>query len=365
MHFLRFLPILLTGGALALSGCGRKAPQASAKAPRPVTVAKAETRDVPFYLDEIGNCTAFESVIIKPQVSAAMIGIHFKDGAEVAKGDLLFTLDPRQFQAALAKARATLAQDRAKADYALIQVRRNEDLRQKKAVSDQEYDSVRSTAEAAVATVQADEAAVSSAQIDLDYCQIRSPIGGRASKRNVDQGNIVISNSTSLLVIQRQDPIYVDFTIPEDVLPQVRHYFEAGTLKVEAGFPNDPAKKREGKFDFLDSGVQPNSGTVRLRALLENKDRLFWPGQFVNVRLVLETLKEAVLIPNEALQVGQDGPFVFVVKTGNTVELRRVKPGQRQEESLVIKEGLKAGETVVVTGQIALSPGAAVDILPQ
>jgi membrane fusion protein, multidrug efflux system len=364
MHFLRLLPILIAG-TLALPGCGRNAPRTPAKTPRPVTVTKAVTEDVPYYLDEIGNCTAFESVTIKPQVSGAMTGIHFKDGAEVAKGDPLFTLDPRPFQAALAKARATLAQDRAKAQYALIQVKRNEDLRQKKAVSDQEYDSARSTAEAAVATVQADEADVNTAQINLDYCQISSPIDGRASKRNVDQGNIVISNSTSLLVIQRQDPIYVDFTIPEDVLPQVRHYFEAGTLKVEASFPNDASKKREGKFDFLDSGVQANSGTVRLRALLDNKDRLFWPGQFVNVRLVLETLKAAVLIPNEALQVGQDGPFVFVVKPGNTVELRHVEPGQRQEDRVVIKKGLKADETVVVTGQIALSPGVPVSILPQ
>jgi membrane fusion protein, multidrug efflux system len=158
MHFFRLIPWLLTG-TLVLSGCNRKAPAPAAKPPRPVTVAKAEPRDVPVYLDEIGLCTAFESVTIKPQVAGAMTGIHFKDGAEVKRGDLLFSIDPRSFQAALAKAKATLEQDRAKAQYAKIQVQRNEDLRQKKVIAPQEYDSLRSVAEAALATVQADEAA--------------------------------------------------------------------------------------------------------------------------------------------------------------------------------------------------------------
>jgi len=348
---------------LILPGCGRK--QSTPPPPtRLVTVAQAEARDEPVYRDEIGNCTAYEAVMIQPQVTGVIVGIDFKDGADVKKGDLLFTIDACPYQAALDKAKATLEQDRAKAVYAELQVKRNEELSKTKVISLQEYDSLVSTAQAAQATVQADQAAVNSAQIDLEYCTIRSPIDGRASKRKVDMGNLVSANVTQLLLIQRQDPIYVDFTIPEASLPEVRKYREKGTLKVAASFADDPAKRREGAFDFLDNGVQQNSGTVKVRALLDNKDRLFWPGQFVNVRLLLDTIKDAVLIPNEALQVGQTGPFVFVVKGDSTVELRKVKPGQSQAESVVVSEGLKAGETVVVTGQISLSPGAVVKIAP-
>ena len=300
--------------------------------------------------------------MIQPQVSGALVAVHFQDGAEVNKGDLLFSIDPRPYQATLAKAKATLEQDRAKATYAQLQVKRNEELSKSKMIAPQEYDSLCSTAQAAQAAVQADEAAVDSAKIDLDHSEIRSPINGRASKRKVDIGNIVTANTTQLLLIQRQDPVYVDFTVPEGTLSDVRKYRDKGTLKVEASFADDPSKRREGAFDFLDSGVQQNSGTVRVRALLENKDRLFWPGQFVNVRLLLDTIKNAVLIPNEALQVGQDGPFVFVVKADSTVEMRKIKPGQRQAEELAVMEGLKPGETVVVTGQITLSPGARVQI---
>ena len=361
--FRRFWVLVGLCGMVAVSGCGKKA-AAVQKPARAVSVATAAARDVPVYLDEIGNCTAYESVMVQPQVSGAIVAVHFKDGEDVAKGDLLFTIDPRPYKAALDKAKAMLEQDRAKAQYAQLQVKRYEELSKTKVIAPQEYDSLRSTAQAAAAAAQADEAAVEAAQIDLEHCEIRSPIDGRASKRKVDMGNIVSANTTQLLLIQRQDPIYVDFTVPEDALPQVREYRGKGTLKVAASFADDPAKRREGVFDFLDNGVQQSSGTVRVRALLENKDRLFWPGQFVKVRLLLDTIKDAVLIPAEALQVGQAGPFVFVVKGANTVELRKVKPGQRQGTEVAVAEGLQAGETVVVTGQIALAPGAAVKIAP-
>lgn len=365
MYFSRifYLSCGVAGLMFMSAGCHRKAPAAAPKPPRAVSVAKAGLQDVSMYLDEIGNCTAYEAVTIQSQVSGALTGIHFIDGAELHRGDLLFTIDSRPCQAALDKAKATLEQDRAKAAYAKIQVQRNEELSKTRVIAPQEFDSLRSTAQAAQAAVQADEAEVKTAEINVSYCEIRSPIDGRASKRKVDLGNIVSANSTSLLLIQRQDPIYVDFTIPEASLAQVRHYREKGTLKVEAIFADDASKKREGVFDFLDSGVQQNSGTVRMRALLENKDRLFWPGQFVNVRLLLDTIKDAVIIPAEALQIGQEGPFVFVVKADATVELRRVTPGQRQGENVVIKKGLANGETVVVSGQISLSPGASVKIV--
>ena len=367
MKLIRFSTIpsacALIAAALVLAGCEKTAPSPTPP-PRAVAVATAEVRDVPVYLDEIGSCTAFETVTIQPQVSGLLVGIHFKDGAEVKKGDLLFTIDPRPYQAALEKAKAALEQDRAKAAYADSQLVRNEELRSTKVVAPQEFENAQSTARAAKATVQADEAAVATAQIDRDFCDIRSPIDGRTSKRMVDSGNVVAPGSTQLLLIQRQNPIYVDFTVPEGALPQVRRFKEAGTLKVVASFADDPKKSREGEFDFLDSGVQVNSGTVRMRALLDNKDRLFWPGQFVAVRLLLDTIKGAVLVPNEAVQVGQKGPFVFLVKAGSTVDLCPVKPGQRQGEDVVVSEGLKPGATVVVTGQVALAPGAKVTTSP-
>ena len=348
------------GGLLLVGGCGKKNAAPPPRPARAVSVAQTRTRDVPVYLDEIGNATAYEEVRVQPQVTGVITGIHFKDGEEVRKGDLLFSIDPRPYQAALAKAKATLEQDRAKAAYDQSQVKRYEDLSKTKIIAPQEFDSLRSVAQASQAALQADAALIDAAQINRDFCEIRSSINGRASKRLVDIGNLVSANTTQLLLIQRQDPIYVDFTIPESALPEVRRYREKGTLKVEASFANQPGQRREGTFDFLDSGVQENSGTVHVRALLDNHDRLFWPGQFLNVRLRLDLIKNAVLIPSEALQVGQTGPFVFVVKADSTVELRRVKPGQRQEEEVVVTEGLAPGETVVVTGQIALAPGTAV-----
>lgn len=363
MNLLR--PWLCIGLLLIAAGCGKKNAAPPQRPPRAVSAAQAQARDVPLYIDEIGNATAYEEVRVQPQVTSEIVGIHFQDGQEIRKGDLLFTIDPRPYQAALDKARAALEQDRAKAAYDQLQVKRYEELSKTKVIAPQEFDSLRSTAQASQAALQADEAAIKAARLNLDFCQIRSAIDGRASKRLVDIGNVVIANTTQLLLIQRQDPIYVDFTVPENRLNDVRHYREKGTLKVEASFAGKPELKRQGSFDFLDSGVRESSGTVHVRALLDNKDRLFWPGQFVNVRLLLDTLSNTVLIPTEALQVGQNGPFVFVVKGDSTVELRPVKPGQRQDTEVAVLEGLKPGETVVVTGQLSLSPGAAVQVVKE
>ena len=356
------LPTACIGAVLLFSACGQKK-AAPPKPPRPVTAATAVTREVPLYLDEIGTCTAFETVMIQPQVSGPVTEIHFTDGAELKKGDLLFTIDPQPFQAALEKAAAALDQDRAKHDYDVAQLKRSEELIRTKVTSPQDLDNARSTAQGSAAAVQADQAQLQTAQINLNYCSIKSPIDGRASKRMVDTGNIVTANTTQLLLIQRQDPIYVDFIIPENALPRVRRFIDAGTMKVQASFSDDPSKSRVGEFNFLDSGVQQGSGTVRMRAIFDNQDRLFWPGQFVNVRILLDTVKDAVLIPSEALQVGGSGPFVFIVKPDNTVELRLVKSGQRQGGEVVISEGVKPGERVVVTGQLALAPGTAVNVI--
>ena len=358
-----FLPALVLCAA-ALAACGKSAPLPAQRPPKPVVAVSAEVRDVPRYLDEIGRCVAFQTVLIRPQVSGPITSIAFTDGAELKKGDLLFTIDPRPYQAVLDRAKATLAQDQAKAAYDLSQLQRNQKLSDRQVSSAQDLDSAKSAEKSSQATLLADAASITAAQINLDYCTIRSPIDGRAGKRVVDIGNIVDSSTPSLLQIQRQDPIYAEFTIPESSLACVRKFLASGNPDVMISFPEHPEINRVGKLDFLDSGVRPDSGTVVLRANIPNADRLFWPGQFVNVRLLLETIKDAVLVPSEAVQIGGAGPFLFVVKPDDTVEMRAVKVGQRQGDLVVVSEGVRAGEMVVVTGQLGISPGAPVKIVP-
>ena len=350
-------------GLLVLIGCGKNSQSPPQPPPHPVVAMKAVAKDVPLYLDEIGKCKAYEMVTVLPQVSGPITGIHFTDGSEIKKGDLLFSIDSRPFEADLAKAKAVFEQDQARFTFDVSQLHRNEELRQKQVSAQQELDNARSASAVSNAAMQADLALVQSAQINVDYCSIKSPIDGRAGDHLVDIGNIVNANVTPLLVIQRQDPIYAEFTIPEGDLPGIRDYIKAGTLTVQASFPDDPSKTRTGKFDFVDSGVQADTGTVKMRAVIENADRLFWPGQFVEIRILLDTLKNAVLVPAEAVQTGGKSPFVFVIKPDNTVDLRPVHAGQKQGELMVVTDGLQAGESVVVTGQLALAPGAPVKVV--
>jgi len=321
-----------------------KPPQVPA---RPVTVAKVVTKDVPVYLDEIGTCAAYETVQVQAQVSGQILTRDFQDGADVKKGDLLFTIDPRPFQATL---------DQAKAKAALDQVtrKRQENLRARKVISPQDYD-------IAVANAQKSQAAAEAAQVNLDYCYIKSPINGRVGLRNVDVGNLVGPSTSPLVTIQGLDPIYTDFTVAENDLPLVRKYLGGSNVKVETYLPDGSIAPRIGDLYFIDTAVQSGSGTVKVRGVTPNPDRALWPSEFVRVRFILDMLKNAALVPSQAVQVSQSGPFVFVVKPDNTVDLRPVKPGQRQEGELtVIENGVKPDETVVVTGQLALAPGAKV-----
>ena len=353
------VPILAI--AIFLAACKKPTP-ALVRPPRPVIAAPATARDVPLYIDEIGRCVAFEFVTIRPQVSGLVTEVLFADGAEVKKGDKLFTIDPRPFQATYTAALARYTQEKAKATFDTTQLRRNQKLSERQVVSPQDLDSSRSAEQASQAGVDAARADAETAKINLDYCAIVSPLNGRAGKHLVDVGNIVTANQTSLLEIQRQQPLYVEFTIPENALRRVREFIAKGTLAVEAALPDDPSTSRTGKLDFLDSGVKATSGTVLLRGVFENADRFFLPGQFVQVRILLDTLRGAVLIPAEAVQTGADQPFVFVIRPDNTVDVRKVRVGQLQDREIVITEGLEAGERVVATGQLGLSKGAAVHI---
>jgi len=351
---------------LAAGACSRSGPQAAGpQMPPPplVTVAQAKAQDVPVYLDEIGKGAAFESVTVTPQVAGRITERHFEDGAQLTKGQLLFVIDPRPYQAQLDSAKASLAQAKAALELAKIQFARDQELVGTKAISKQDYDTKKNTVEVDQAQIEAAEAALETAKLNLEYCYIHSPIEGRAGARLVDVGNVVQANATGLLLIQRLDPIYADFTITERDLPRVRAEMAGGTLNAQVRLPADPEKgARPGKLTFLDNIVQNGTGTVNLRATLSNPDHHFWPGQFVNVRLVLSTQKGAVLIPNQATQISQKGPFVYVVKSDGTADLRPVVLGQRQGDDVVIVQGVSAGEDVIVTGQLTVQPGGKVRV---
>lgn len=344
------------------AGCEKKAAPSFERPPAPVTVAPAVTQDVPNYLDAIGKFVAREVVSIQPQVSGRITQIHFVDGADVKVGQVLFTIDPRPYQAQVNIAQANLGQAKAALELAKINFDRVASVTDQRAVSRQDYDAKKNAVEVAEAQVKQNQAALENARLNLDYCTIRSPINGRAGQRLVDLGNVVTANSGSLLVIQRLDPIYADFTITENDLTVVQRNMARGTLKVEAHLSDESERPRDGKLTFLDNSVQDGTGTVKLRATITNDDRRFWPGRFANIRLILGVQQNAVLISAEAPQMSAKGPFVYVIKPDSTAELRPVTVGQRQGDLVVINKGISSGERVVTTGQLGVTPGGKVRI---
>jgi membrane fusion protein, multidrug efflux system len=348
--------------AIGLAGCQSQATPSFERPPAPVSVVPALAQDVPVYLDEIGKCIAQEAVSIQPQVSGQITQIHFNDGADLKKGDPLFTIDTRPYQAKLDQAEAALAQAESALDLARIEFARYGGLVQTRAVSQSEVDTKKSTVEVDEAQVSLSRAAVETARLNLEYCSIRSPIDGRAGHRLVDPGNVVEANTGSLLTIQRLNPIYADFTVTENDLSEVQRNMAEGRLKVEVRLPDEPDAPRHGELTFLDNAVQDATGTVKLRATIPNGDHHFWPGRFVKVRLVLSTLRGAVLVPAAAAQTSAKGSFLYVIKEDSTAELRPVTLGQRQGDQVVVTQGLKSGERVVVSGQMAVTPGGKVAV---
>jgi multidrug efflux system membrane fusion protein len=363
---------------------------------------------VPLYLDEIGTCTAREVVAVRPLASGQITQILFTDGADIKKGDPLFVIDPRPYQALLDQAKASLAQNQADLQLAIAKFDRGTALLPSGAIAKEDYETRRAAVEDERALIVVSEAAIEAAKINLSYCYIDSPIDGRAGLRQIDIGNVVtagilgaggaaaggqassqpasitatatpVGSGPVLLTIQRMDPIYADFTITQRDLAAVRSAMAKGILKAQVRVPDEATAQnpvnqqgaphapheaqnlppREGDLTFLDNAVQLSTGTVALRATLPNWDRRFWPGQFVQVRLVLSTIN-AVLVPNEATQISQDGPYVYVIGPDSIAELRLVTIGQRQGPLVVITDGLKPGETVVQTGQLAVVPGTKV-----
>jgi multidrug efflux system membrane fusion protein len=302
-------------------------------------------------------------VSVRAQVAGEITGIHFQQGQEVSQGDLLFTIDPRPYQAALEGALADLARDKATLNSAEEDVLRYGELIKKEYVTSQQYDQVMANADALKATVAADEAAVKNAQINLGYCAVRSPISGRTGTILVQPGNVIKANDQAVVTINQITPLYVSFSVPEKYLSDIRRHFATGPLAVEATFSDQGASSFRGKLSFINNTVDSSTGTILMKATFRNREKALWPGQFVNVTLTLAISENAVVVPSQAVQRGQQGDYVFVVKPDMTVELRSIQAGQKLDGDTVIRKGLDEGEKVVTDGQLRLFPGARVEIV--
>ena len=360
----RVAELLLTTALLAaLSGCTREQAAAPAPPPAPVVVAQATQETVPVEVSAIANVEAYSTVSVKAQVAGQLLQVHFHEGDDVKQGQLLFTIDPRPFEAALHQVEANLARDVAQAENARAQARRYEKLLQEGVTSQEQYDQVRTSAEALDAVVRADKAAVETARLYLNYCAIVSPIDGRTGNLIVHAGNLVKANDDpALVVINQVNPIYVSFTLPEQHLAELKKYMARSKLPVEAVLPDDTTHPERGTVSFVDNSVDTSTGTIRLKALFPNAGRRLWPGQFVNVSLRLTQRPNAIVVPSAAIQTGQSGSYVFVVKSDQTVDMRPVTTSLSANGKTVIEKGVSAGETVVTDGQLRLVPGAKVTI---
>jgi multidrug efflux system membrane fusion protein len=329
----------------------------------PVTVVTAVEKNVPVQIRAVGNVEPYSTVSIKSQVTGVITQAHFKEGQDVKKGQLLFTIDPRPLEAALKQAEANLARDAAQLNNWREQVKRYRELVDKQYVSKEQYDQIKTNADAAEAVLDADKAAVDNAKVQLSYCYIYSPVNGRVGSLLVNEGNLVrVNDGTPLLVINQLVPINVTFSVPEQYLADIKQRMAAGTLGVDAGFPSDPGHPEQGVLAFVDNSVDRTTGTIKLKAEFKNSDLRLWPGQYTNIALTLSTQKGAVVVPSDAIQVGPEGQQVFVVKEDKRVEVRPVTVGQSQEGESIITKGLAPGEVVVREGQFLLGPNSRVEI---
>jgi len=347
---------------LFILSCSKSQPKKQTP-PVLVIVTKAETKDVPIQINAIGNVEAYSSVTIKSRVEGQLIKANFKEGQEVRKGQLLLVIDPRPFEDAVKQAEANLLRDKAQLEFAKGDLERYEELIKKELISRQEYEKIRSSYESLSAVVKADQAILENAKLQLNYCYIYSPIDGKVGSFLVHPGNMIKANDTQIVTINQIKPIYVTFTVPEQELFRIKKAMSMRTLKTEAIVKGVGSKYiAQGKIVFIDNMVDPETGTIRLKAEFPNNDKVLWPGQFVNVVITLDIKNNALVIPYRALQTGQKGQYVFVIKEDKTAELREVIPGARFADDAIIEKGLNPGEVIVVDGQIRLTPGAKVEI---
>jgi len=367
-----FAAIALAAG-VACAGCSggeaqQQTPQPTGRgggqnAPVPVTAAPVEQKTVPLDVQAIGSVIAASTVAVRAQITGELTSVNFKEGDEVQQGQLLFTLDKRPFEAALQQAEAQLQKDQAQATNAKAQAARYQDLLQRGIATREQVDQMNTQLAALEATLASDRANIQSAKVQLDYATIDAPISGRTGLLQVHKGNLVRANDTTpIVVLNRITPVYVSFAVPESMLPAFRKYMAARTIRVEAKAPNDDGPPSVGKIDFIDIAVDSTTGTIKVKGTFPNEDRRLTPGQFVNVTVTLTTDRDAIVIPSPAVQSGQQGTFVYVIKSDKTAELRPISIARVRGEESIVAAGLKAGETIVLDGQLRLIPGSRVSI---
>ncbi len=345
-----------------VDGCSR-GQEAKTPPPAPVLTARAVLKNIPVRINPppVGHVTPVLSVTVRPQIGGIISAVNFSEGQEVKKGDLLFTIDPRPAQAALTLAKGSLQRDLAQLENAKIQFDRDAQLFAQKLISQDVFDTSRAGMEALAGTVAADRADVTNAELNLQYTEIRSPVDGRTGSLQFHEGNVVKSPDDVLLTINQIHPIYVTFAVAERYLPEIQNEMRGGPLMVTARYENLTGEPPRGELTFLDNTVDPTTGTIQLKATFPNPSSRLWPGQFVQVELTLSELTNAVVVPAQALQTGQSGPYVYIVKADHTVEQRPVTLRFTVQNEAVIKAGVQAGETVVTDGQLRLIPGAKVE----
>ena len=348
--FILIPPALALAVAVLVGGCSVKKKSGIAEVPVPVLVARSIATNVPVRIDPppVGHVTAYSAVTIRPQVGGILQQVHFKEGTEVKSNALLFTIDSRPIQ-------AVLARDRAQLKNAEIQFDREQKLFDQRLVSQDEFDTSKAVRDTLAATVRSDE-------LNLAYTEVRAPFDGVTGSLQFHEGSVVKATDDTLLTINRIHPIYVVFSVPEQFLPEIQKQMRGQTLKVSVTYENMTVTPPQGDLTFVDNSVDTTTGQIQLKATFSNEDDALWPGQFVNVTLTLSELKDAVVVPSQALQVGQNGQFVYVVNGDQKVEMRPVKTGVTFNGEAVVKTGLKAGETVVTDGQLRLSPNTKVII---
>lgn len=360
------LAALLVVGLLPLAGCSSKTAESEGMRRMefrvPVSVTKAVLETVPVQVEAIGNVEAYSTVSVRTQAAGEIQKVYFTQGQDVKKGQLLLTVDPRPFETQLNQLEADLARDQAQLENATLQAERSAKLFQAGIISQDQYDTSRTSAQALKATVEADKAAIATAKVNLSYCSVYSPIDGRTGALQVYPGNIAKINDTVVVVINQIHPIYVTFAVPEQFLADVKKYEARGHLTVEATIPNDSRPPAKGVLTFIDNSVDQATGTIKMRGTFQNPDNRLWPGQFVNVVLKLSTLTNATVVPSQVVQTGMRGKYVYVVKPDMTADYREVEAGETVDGQTVIEKGVQPGETVVTDGQLQLAPGSKVEI---
>ncbi len=328
----------------------------------PVTVAKAVTADIPVLLEVVGRAEAYESVTVKSRLDGQVVSVMYTEGQHVKQGDVLVKLDPGDFEARLQQADANLAKDEAQLAKARADVERYVALRARGFISEEKVNDVRTAEVAALATVKADKAALELARLQLNYATLRAPFAGVVGARLVFPGSAVKVNDTALVVVNRIQPLYVTFSVPEKHLPRLHAALDRGQLTAVVTIPGNKEQSFEGSVKFIDNAVDASTGTIQMKAVLENRQEKLTPGQFLNVTMRLDTLTDAVVVPTEAVQQGADGNFLFVVKEDETVEPRKIQIAATSGNLAAIAKGVATGETVVTDGQLRLAPGAMVQI---